>query len=249
MTAASSGGSSSGSTGSSSADALTLRISEDTWKGDAQFTVSVDGKQVGGTLTASALHATGNANVFVLNGNWAAGSHQVAIQFLNDAWGGTTTTDRNLYVDSIAYNGKTESGTTASLMSNGTKTFTVSSTAATVSGPADTVTVHLAEDAYNGNAQFKLLVGAGGLGARDGRGAGVRMDLQHRSDLPLSGLDQTVEQVAVGDNSMPHRIPTMFRDLTVTTTAGFARYLWWEAMPHGDASRCASLGRWPGRRC
>src|SRR6185436_16433393 len=58
------------------------------------------------------------------------------------------------------------------------------------------------------------LVGAGDLGARDGRGAGVRMDLQHRSDLPLSGLDQTVEQVAVPDNSMPHRIPTMFRDLT-----------------------------------
>src|SRR3954467_5822368 len=58
------------------------------------------------------------------------------------------------------------------------------------------------------------LLGAGDLGAGDGRGAGVRMDLQHRSDLPLSGLDQAVEQVAVGDNSMPHRVPTMFRDLT-----------------------------------
>src|SRR4051794_29552958 len=57
-------------------------------------------------------------------------------------------------------------------------------------------------------------MGAGDLGAGDGRGAGVRMDLQHRSDLPLSGLDQAVEQVAVGDNSMPHRVPTMFRDLT-----------------------------------
>src|SRR3954454_283441 len=39
------------------------------------------------------------------------------------------------------------------------------------------------------------LLGAGDLGAGDGRGAGVRMDLQHRSALPLSGLDQTVEQV------------------------------------------------------
>src|SRR4051794_41071854 len=51
-------------------------------------------------------------------------------------------------------------------------------------------------------------------GTGDGRGAGVRMDLQHRSALPLSGLDQTVEQVAVGGNSMPHWVPTMFRDLT-----------------------------------
>src|SRR4051794_37573338 len=58
------------------------------------------------------------------------------------------------------------------------------------------------------------LMGAGDLSTGDGRGAGVRMDLQHRSDLPLSGLDQTVKQVAVGGNSMPHRIPTMFRDLT-----------------------------------
>jgi hypothetical protein len=41
------------------------------------------------------------------------------------------------------------------------------------------------------------------------------MDLQHRSDLPLSGLDQTFKQVAIGDNSMPHRILTMFRNLTV----------------------------------
>lgn len=27
-----------------------------------------------------------------------------------------------------------------------------------------------------------------------------------------------------------------------STTAGFARYLWWEVMQHGDASRCTSLG-------
>src|SRR3954452_13496024 len=67
-------------------------------------------------------------------------------------------------------------------------------------------------------------MGAGDLGAGDGRGAGVRMDLQHRSDLPLSGLDQTVEQVAVGDNSMPHRIPTMLRNLTPSTTVAYRPY-------------------------
>src|SRR4051812_26933705 len=58
------------------------------------------------------------------------------------------------------------------------------------------------------------LMGAGDLGTGDGRGAGVRMDLQHRSDLPLSGLDQTFKQVAIRGNSMPHRVPTMFRNLT-----------------------------------
>src|SRR3954463_8212986 len=63
------------------------------------------------------------------------------------------------------------------------------------------------------------LLGAGDLGTGDGRGAGVRRDLQHRSDLPLSGLDQTFKQIAVGDNSMPHRIPTMFRNLAAAPTA------------------------------
>src|SRR3954465_13320517 len=60
------------------------------------------------------------------------------------------------------------------------------------------------------------LVGAGDLGPRDGRGAGVRMDLQHRSDRPLSDLDQTFKQGAVGGNSMSHRVPTMFPDLTAS---------------------------------
>jgi hypothetical protein len=57
-------------------------------------------------------------------------------------------------------------------------------------------------------------MGAGDLGAGDGGGAGVGMDLQHGSDLPLSGLGQAFEPVGIRDNSMPHRIPTMFRDLT-----------------------------------
>jgi len=75
-------------------------------------------------------------------------------------------------------------------------------------------TVALGEDA-------RALMGAGDLGAGDGRGAGVRMDLQHRSDLPLSGLDQAVEQVAIPDNSMPHRVPTMFRSLTPSLLCHF----------------------------
>src|SRR5206468_351785 len=37
-------------------DKLVLNISQDAYQGDAQYTVSVDGKQVGGTLTAHAAH-------------------------------------------------------------------------------------------------------------------------------------------------------------------------------------------------
>ncbi|PPQ27550.1 carbohydrate-binding domain-containing protein [Rhodopila globiformis] len=142
----------------STTSTITLNVSEDAYQGDAQFIVKVDGTQVGGTMIASALHSSGDSNVFVLTGNWASGSHQVAIQFLNDAYGGTASTDRNLYVNAIAFNGQTESGTSAALYTNSTRTFSVGGSVAAASGPADTVTVHLSEDAYNGNAQFQLLV-------------------------------------------------------------------------------------------
>jgi hypothetical protein len=137
---------------------LTLRVSEDAYNGDAQFTVKVDGAQVGSAMSASALHSSGDDGVFILTGNWATGSHQVAISFLNDAYGGSAAADRNLYVDSVAYNGTTQSGAKAALFSNGTATFTVGNSVAAASSPADTVTVHLAEDVYQGNAQFSLLI-------------------------------------------------------------------------------------------
>ena len=133
-------------------------MSEDYWKGDAQFTVTVDGKQVGGTFTDHALHATGNGDVFVLNGNWGAGTHSVGVSFINDAYGGTNSTDRNLYVNSIAYDGTTDAGTSATLWSNGTRSFTVGGATASGSGPADTLTLNLAEDAWKGDARFKLSI-------------------------------------------------------------------------------------------
>ncbi|MBV8457866.1 MAG: hypothetical protein JO122_14750, partial [Acetobacteraceae bacterium] len=115
---------------SSSASVLDLSLSEDAWKGDAQFTVSVDGKQVGGIMTAHALHSSGDGEHVQLTGNWGSGAHTVAVTFLNDAWGGTASTDRNLYVNSIALDGIQYANTSAALYTNGTKTFTVGGSAA-----------------------------------------------------------------------------------------------------------------------
>ncbi|HET6610001.1 MAG TPA: SdrD B-like domain-containing protein [Rhodopila sp.] len=139
-------------------DTVTLNLSEDAYQGDAQFTVSVDGHQVGGVMTASALHSSGDSNVFVLTGNWGSGAQQVSISFINDCYNGTANTDRNLYVSSIAYDGKTYAGTSASMLSNGTDTFTVGGNTASAAAPADTLTLFLSEDAYQGNAQFELFI-------------------------------------------------------------------------------------------
>ena len=100
-------------------DSVVLTVSEDAWQGHAQFTVSVDGKQVGGTLTAGAAQGSGQTDVITVKGDWAAGAHKVTVTFLNDTWGGTSTTDSNLHVTGMTYNGKAVAGGTADLMSNG----------------------------------------------------------------------------------------------------------------------------------
>lgn len=135
-------------------DTLTLRISEDEYAGDAQFTVSVNGHQVGATMTASALHSSGDANVYQLTGRWGANA-QVRIAFINDAWGGTSSTDRNLYINSVSYDGKTYAG--APLYSNSIATVPMGGVS-TAASPSDVLTVHLSEDAYQGSANFKLLI-------------------------------------------------------------------------------------------
>ncbi|MFC0388897.1 carbohydrate-binding domain-containing protein [Muricoccus vinaceus] len=107
------------------ADTIVLRVSEDAWQGDARFTVKVDGAQVGGTYTTTASHAAGQTQDIVLSGNWSDGRHKLSVEFLNDGWGGTASTDRNLYVEDIWANGAAQSNDQAALMHNGTASFDV----------------------------------------------------------------------------------------------------------------------------
>ena len=86
-------------------DTLTLSLSEDAYKGDAQFSVTVDGAPVGAVQTVTASHRAGAQQSFTFGGNWGAGPHKVAVKYLNDAYGGTSATDRNLYLTSAEYDG------------------------------------------------------------------------------------------------------------------------------------------------
>ena len=145
-----------------------LGISEDAYKGDAQFTVSVDGKQLAGTFVATASHATGASQSFTFNGDWAPGAHAVAVHFLNDAYGGTAATDRNLYVNAVTYDGKA-TGQSAAIMGQAVpKSFSVTDTtaipAAAIGSGADTLVIGVSEDAYQGNAQFTVSVDGKQLG-------------------------------------------------------------------------------------
>lgn len=98
----------------SGSDTLVVRVSADSWQGDPHFVVSVDGQQVGGTLSTSASHAAGQTQDITLTGPFGPGAHDVAVTFLDDAWGGSDATDRNLYVHQVSLNGHSVAGDNAS---------------------------------------------------------------------------------------------------------------------------------------
>lgn len=139
------------------ADMLVLHMSEDAYQGNANFTLAVDGQKVGDTYVIGAMHTAGSAQDIALTGNWGAGAHNVAISFINDAWGGSAATDRNLYVNGIDYDG-TAFAATAAMYSNGTRSFALGGGAATTAPAADKLVMHLAEDAWHGNAQFAVTI-------------------------------------------------------------------------------------------
>ncbi|WP_238313907.1 cellulase family glycosylhydrolase [Methylobacterium crusticola] len=173
---------------------LTLKVAEDAYRGDAQFNVFVDGAQVGGTQTATASHAAGAWQDVTLTGTFSSTPRSVEVRFLNDAWGGSPGSDRNLYVDHLVLGTTTYQaeaaansagsavGQAAGLYSAGSLVFdttkapaaaTAAPTAsATAAAPAPaattpaaaTLTLRVAEDAYRGDAQFNVFVDGAQVG-------------------------------------------------------------------------------------
>ena len=139
-------------------DKLILTMAEDAYDGDAQFTVTVDGKPVGGMMSVTAANSAGASEVFTLTGVFGAGLHDVGISFINDAWGGSSATDRNLYVKGISYDGVAAAGGSAALYNDGTADFIVGTAVAVASTAVDTLVLYVSEDAYQGDAQFSVTV-------------------------------------------------------------------------------------------
>ena len=136
-------------------DTLVLNLAEDAYQGDAQAIVTLDGKAVGGTVTVTALHNQGKSQTITFTGKWGTGAHDVGVQFINDAYGGSSATDRNLYVNAATFDGQAAPAAFANLYSNGT------SHAATAANP---LVLQLSEDSYLGDAQFSVAVDGKALG-------------------------------------------------------------------------------------
>jgi hypothetical protein len=195
---------------------LHVVVSEDAYQGDAQFTVSVDGHQVGGTYTATGSHAAGQWQDIDIGGTYASGPHDVVVTFINDLYGGTATTDRNLYVQSVTINGETitngvvptsntahpadgsvELGANGSVTYTSTGTVTTSATLTTsatttsTTAPQSTIVLHVAEDAWNGDAQYQVLVDGHQVGgtytATASHAAGQWQDVTLTGDFGSTG--------------------------------------------------------------
>lgn len=139
-------------------DTLVLQLSQDAWHGNAQYSVSVDGVQIGSPQTASAWHADGLADTVTVHGNWGAGAHAVRVAFLNDLFdaGG----DRNLHVDAVSYNGLAQAGGRADLWGNGAASFGFTDLGApapklvSLGGATDMLVLRISQDSYLGDAQY-----------------------------------------------------------------------------------------------
>jgi Ca2+-binding RTX toxin-like protein len=173
------------------ADTLVLKVSEQAWNGDAQFTVKVDGVQIGGTFAAHASHALAQSDTLTLKGNWGGGTHTVGINFTNDSWGGTSAADRNLYVGSLSYNGTTTAG--QDLLSGGNVNFTVGS----VPAVSTTLTGTSSANTLTGGAGNDLIIGAGGADKLSGGAGADRFQYKALTDSTGSALD-TIRDFAKG---------------------------------------------------
>ena len=153
-------------TAGSGPDALELTTSErGEPAGPPQFTVSVDGLQVGGVQTTAADATAGQSQSLAVLGNFAPGvSHGVAINYLN-------ADNSLLLVDSATINGTTIAGGDPVLSNNGSLGFSfvtptgvpASPTAVGGSGP-DTLALTVSEDYFQANAQFTIDVDGNQVG-------------------------------------------------------------------------------------
>jgi hypothetical protein len=115
-------------------DEIVLSISQDYFNGSAQYRVFINGNQVGGTLTASALKSLAEADTVTIRGDFGD-TITVRVQMVNDFLGSSTARDRNLYVNAITYNGQ-DLPTRAYLANNTPQDFVFKADGTMISPPA-----------------------------------------------------------------------------------------------------------------
>ena len=103
------------------ADTLSVRVSGDAWNGDPTFKLTLNGATLDTSTIVTADHAEREWQTVTFKGDFNLdGSDRVGVTFTNDRWGGTSSTDRNLYVDEVSLNDQISS-TNRDFTHNGTQ--------------------------------------------------------------------------------------------------------------------------------
>ena len=143
----------------SGADMLALSMSERSAPNGAEFTISVDGTQIGGVQSTNANVLANQAQTFDVEGTFAPGNHTVAINYLN-------ASNSLLFVNSTTIDGAAVANGSLTLSNNGSQTIsfieqaaaTASTAGATVLGNGpDTLALTLSERS-SPDAQFTISV-------------------------------------------------------------------------------------------
>jgi len=71
----------------------------------------------------TALNSAGGSQAFSFNDLLPTGTHDLAVTFTNDASGGTSGTDRNLYLKGAEYDGTAISGANTAFYNSGTQHY------------------------------------------------------------------------------------------------------------------------------
>lgn len=175
---------------------IRVGLSQDAWKGNALFQVMLNGEPLGEPAECSGARSNGDVHYVEFVTDVRAGANEITVRFLNDAWGGTPTTDRNLYVESIEVDGR-DLGATDALYFNRDAFFDfvqqplaagdaappvgvaqpppqepadTTGTTTLGTGP-DTLRLGLSADIWRGDAEYMVLVNGAQLGERQSVGA------------------------------------------------------------------------------
>jgi Protein of unknown function (DUF1593)/Ca-dependent carbohydrate-binding module xylan-binding len=205
-------------------DVVTVKVSGDHYKGSPNFVVSVDGKTVDSSNIVTAVHQKGQWQTFTFKGDFGADPKTVSIAFNNDAWGGSASTDRNLYVDEVSLNGKVN-GTDALYKKNESKSWDFGSTPAPGNAPKpdttsseDVITVRVSGDHFQGAPNFAFLVDGKVVDASNAvsavRSKGQWQEFTFRGDFDDAGLDQHKVGIKF-DNDLWHGTKTTDRNIYV----------------------------------
>lgn len=87
--------------------AVSVQVSGDHYLGAPLMQLLVDGKPLGGPVAVTAHHDDGEWQDFVFRLDAGAAPGTLGVAFVNDAWGGTRETDRNLWVRQVVIEGET----------------------------------------------------------------------------------------------------------------------------------------------